>query len=107
MRGQIEVVEGAWARRPRRGDHEGAKALKDALAEIEGNLTLVNSERPRPGPIKIKEKFAAPRRMIDESDDAPTMNAHAVYTLLSEQTEEELAKLHHFASEDIVGFNTL
>ena len=107
MRAQIEIA----AARGKEADNaemaEAAKALTATLNEIEENLTLVKSDRPRPGPIKIKEKFAGLAGMIDESDDAPTMNAHAVYTLLSEQTEEELTKLLHFASEDIVSFNNL
>jgi photosystem II stability/assembly factor-like uncharacterized protein len=107
MRGQLEVVE---ERVKETGDaelKEAAKSLKDALKEIEENLTLVNSDRPRPGAIKIKEKLAALSGMIDESDDRPTANAHEVFTLLSEQAEEELEKLLHFTSEDIVSFNNL
>ncbi len=107
MRAQIEIAAGRGKEADNAEMAEAAKALTEALNEIEGNLTLVKSDRPRPGPIKIKEKFAGLAGMIDESDDAPTMNAHSVYTLLSEQTEEELTKLIHFASEDIVSFNNL
>jgi photosystem II stability/assembly factor-like uncharacterized protein len=107
MRAQIEIAAGRGKEANNAEMAEAAKALTAALNEIEENLTLVKSDRPRPGPIKIKEKFAGLAGMIDESDDAPTMNAHAVYTLLSEQTEEELTKLMHFASEDIVSFNNL
>jgi hypothetical protein len=107
MRAQIEIAAGRGKEADYAEMAEAAKALTATLNEIEENLTLVKSDRPRPGPIKIKEKFAGLAGMIDESDDAPTMNAHAVYTLLSEQTEEELTKLMHFASEDIVSFNNL
>ena len=105
IRAQIEATE------ERAKDNEeiaeAAKGLKEALKEIENNLTLVESGNPRPGPIKAKEKFGALSGMIDESDDPPTQNAHSVYTLLSEQTEEELTKLHHIATEDAVSFNNL
>ena len=105
IRAQIEATES----RGKDNDElaEASKALKDELAAIEKNLLLVDSTNPRPGPIKIKEKFGALSGMIDESDDPPTMNAHSVYTLLSEQLEEELTKLHHIASEDAVSFNNL
>jgi photosystem II stability/assembly factor-like uncharacterized protein len=108
IRAQIEATE---ERAKVGGGNEeleqAAKALKDELTAIEKNLTLVDSTNPRPGPIKAKEKFGALSGMIDESDDPPTMNAHEVYTLLSEQVEEELTKLHHIASEDAVSFNNL
>jgi hypothetical protein len=108
IRAQIEATE---ERAKVGGGNEeleqAAKALKDELTAIEKNLTLVDSTNPRPGPVKAKEKFGALSGMIDESDDPPTMNAHEVYTLLSEQVEEELTKIHHIASEDAVSFNNL
>jgi photosystem II stability/assembly factor-like uncharacterized protein len=108
MRAQIEATE---ERAKAGGGNEelaaAAKALKEELKAIEGSLMLVEADKPRPGPSKVKEKFAALAGMIDESDDAPTVNAHAVFTLLSEQTEEQLAKLHHIVTEDAVGFNNL
>ncbi len=107
MRGQLEAFEG-WINDS--GDKEltkAATALKKRLTEIENTLIQTEPTRPRPGASKLKEKLAALSGMIDESDDAPTQNAHAVYTMLAEQTEAELEKLLHFGTEDVVAFNNL
>jgi hypothetical protein len=81
--------------------------LKTALDEIERVLTMTKADKPRPGGSEIKEKFGALASMIDEADDRPTANSHAVFAQLSEQLDEELTKLHHITSEDAVRFNSL
>jgi photosystem II stability/assembly factor-like uncharacterized protein len=108
------VREQIAAARERIGDGDegeearaAAKELTGALDEIERALVMTKADKPRPGGSEIKEKFGALAGMIDESDDRPTANAHAVFAQLSEQLDEELTKLHHITSEDAVRFNNL
>jgi hypothetical protein len=83
-------VEG-WEKRAtdRTGVKDAARAVKDQLKAIEGELINLDFEKPRPGPNRLKEKLDALSSMIDESDDAPTRGAHDLYAQLRGQLEAQ------------------
>ena len=86
---------------------DAAKALKERIKEVEGELINLDFEKPRPGPNRIKEKFDALSSMIDESDDPPTRGAFEVYDMLNGQLSEQLTRLRAVLDGPVKEFNNL
>ena len=80
-------------------------SVKEQLLSIESELINVDFEKPRPGPNRIKEKLDALSSMIDESDDAPTQGAYAVYGMLRGQLESQQARLREVVDGPISELN--
>ncbi|HLZ31052.1 MAG TPA: glycosyl hydrolase [Chloroflexota bacterium] len=80
-----------WEKRAgdRSGVKEAARAVKDQLKAVEGELINLEFEKPRPGPNRLKEKLDGLSSMIDESDDAPTRGAQELYAQLRGQLETQ------------------
>ena len=98
----------AWVERT--GDdrvRDAATSLKDKLISVETELINLTSDKPRPGPNRLKEKLEALSSMIDESDDAPTRGAIELYAELRRQLEERRRKLTDVLDEPVRGFNEL
>ncbi len=72
---------------------EAAKAFKEKLEALERDFVQVDSDKPQPGPARVREKLVALSSMIDESDDRPTKGAYEVYELLVGQLGELQARL--------------
>jgi len=79
---------------------EAAKAFKEKLETLERELVQVDSDKPQPGPARVREKLIALSSMIDESDDRPTKGAHEVYELLAGQVGELLVRLRQVLEEE-------
>jgi hypothetical protein len=105
LRKQVEEWEKRAGDRARLRD--AAKALKEQLKGVEGELINLDFEKPRPGPNRIKEKFDALSSMIDESDEKPTRGAHEVYDMLRGQLERQLARFKELCDGPVKEFNEL
>jgi photosystem II stability/assembly factor-like uncharacterized protein len=91
---QVRDQVDAWTRRSDDKDlGEAARAFKEALKAVEGELINLTSDKPRPDPNRLKEKFEALSGMIDEADAAPTQGAHEVYDLLVGRLREQQQRL--------------
>ncbi|MGI9148353.1 MAG: VPS10 domain-containing protein [Chloroflexota bacterium] len=100
-----EQVE-AWEKRAadQGGVKDSARALKDQLKAVEGELINLDFEKPRPGTNRVKEKLDALSSMIDESDHAPTRGAHEVYEQLRAQLEEQRRALTELLEGPVKSF---
>jgi hypothetical protein len=105
IREQVEE----WEKRSadRSSVKEAARALRDQLKAIEGELINLDFEKPRPGPNRIKEKWDSLSSMIDESDDVPTRGAHELYDELSRQLDEQRRKLTRLVNGPVKSFSEL
>ena len=91
------------------------KDLKDQAAAIMRKLTAVEEELMQTKirssqdalnfPIKLNNKLAALRSLVDASDDAPTTQAYDVYNDLAAKIDAQLTAFARIKSEDIVAFN--
>jgi hypothetical protein len=86
---------------------DAAARLTDALKSVEEDLLNLTSDKPRPGPNRLKEKLEALSSMIDEADAAPTRGAIELYAELRRQLEERRRKLAEVLDEPVRGFNEL
>jgi hypothetical protein len=100
VRQQVEE----WERRakgrqnPERVEQAG-KVFKEQLSGIEAELINLDADKPQPGLAKLKEKLCTLSSMIDESDHAPTQGAREVYAQLSQQLEQQRARLAQVLEE--------
>jgi hypothetical protein len=86
---------------------EAARALKDELKAVEGELLNLDFEKPRPGVNRIKEKWDALSSMIDESDHAPTAGAHEFYAELKAQLDTQRRRLKRLIDGPVKAFSEL
>jgi len=86
---------------------DAARAARDALTAVEAELINLDFEKPRPGPNRLKEKWAALSSIIDESDDAPTRGALDVYDMLRGQLESLQARLREALNGPVTVFSNL
>jgi hypothetical protein len=84
---------------------EAAAALSKRLQALEGELTNLDADTPRLGSAKLREKLMSLSGMIDESDDAPTHGATAVFAQLDEQVTAATVKLRRLLADDVAAFN--
>jgi photosystem II stability/assembly factor-like uncharacterized protein len=108
LRAQLEAWERRAAGLEQAGRLEEASSrLKEQLGTVEGALINLDSDRPRPGRSKIKEKLAVLSGIIDESDDAPTQGAYRVHEQLRDQLESERERLDLLLNEALPSFRDL
>jgi len=112
VRKQVDEWEARLkARQPAGGSAEpltaAATALRDRLAALEGDLLLVEPDKPQPAPNKLKEKLATLSSMIDESDHPPTRGATELFASLSAQAADARSRLDQIIAEDVARYVTL
>jgi photosystem II stability/assembly factor-like uncharacterized protein len=86
----------------------GGQALKDALTRVEEaiyQVRLQSSQDPLNFPIKLNNKIAALRGIVESADDQPTDQTYEVFDFLSGQLEEQLVELEGIVSRDVAEFN--
>lgn len=86
---------------------EAAGPLKEKLTALEGELINPDPDKSRSGSTRVKEKLANLSGMVDESDDAPTQGALAVFAQLSEQVSSAQLRLRELLGGDVAAFNEL
>jgi photosystem II stability/assembly factor-like uncharacterized protein len=101
-----------WERRAKAADSgaavvEAAPKLKERLAALEGELMVLEPDKPQPGLAKLKEKLATLSAMIDESDHAPTKGAQEVFEQLRGQVAEVQGRLQSLLAEEVGRFDGL
>jgi photosystem II stability/assembly factor-like uncharacterized protein len=85
-----------------------AKALRDALTEIEDELTQSRSkahEDPLNFPIKLNNKLAALAGVVASADAAPTQGAQGVFADLSGRVDLQLGQLREVLAAELADFN--
>jgi photosystem II stability/assembly factor-like uncharacterized protein len=95
----------------RANDNEEIKAeadkLKEKLGALETDLMLVDTGKPKMGSSGVREKLGALAGMTDESDHAPTQQAHEVYGNLAEDAVTYRQRLNTIVGSDIDAFTNL
>ncbi len=84
-----------------------ASNIKDKLGALENDLMLVDTGKPKMGASGVREKLGALAAMIDESDHAPTQQAHEVYGNLAEDAVTYRQRLGTIVDSDIGAFTSL
>jgi photosystem II stability/assembly factor-like uncharacterized protein len=87
---------------------QAGNALKGALSVVENELyqtRLRSSQDPLNFPIKLNNKIAALRGIIESVDDEPTDQSHEVFADLSGQLQVQLDRLAAIVATDVPGFN--
>ncbi|MFN8513158.1 MAG: glycosyl hydrolase, partial [Chloroflexia bacterium] len=85
-----------------------AKALRDALTEIENELTQTRSkahEDPLNFPIQLNNKLAALAGVVASADAAPTEGSRGVFTDLSTRVDLQLGQLREILASELADFN--
>ena len=98
-----------WVARAAENDEikNAADALKEKLGALENDLMLVDTGSPKMGASGVREKLGALAGMIDESDHAPTRQAHEVYGNLSEDAVTYRQRLSSIVDGDVASFTGL
>ena len=104
-----------WARRVKGSEGsepiiEAAKALKEKLDAIEGELIQVKIESPQDSlnySVKLNTKIAALLGGIDMAEAAPTPAQRELADELIAKTDTHLAALAKLLEEDVAAFNAL
>ncbi len=98
-----------WVARADDNDEISAAAdsLKEKLSELEHELMLVDTGSPKMGASGVREKLGALAGMIDESDHAPTQQAHEVYGNLAEDAVTYRQRLNSIVDSDVSSFTGL
>ena len=87
-----------------------AKALRDNLLAIEGELTQVKAKvrsDTMDHPIKLNARVAALAAVVSSGEAAPTRQARQVFEDLSARVAEQLQRLSKLIDTDVAAFNTL
>ena len=85
-------------------------ALKNALSAVENELyqtRLRSNQDPLNFPIKLNNKIATLRSVIESIDSRPTDQTREVFELLSGQLDAQLDRLAAIVAGDVPAFNTL
>ena len=85
-------------------------ALKSALSAVENELyqtRLRSNQDPLNFPIKLNNKIATLRSVIESIDSQPTDQTHDVFDLLEGQLVAQLDRLADIVADDVPGFNAL
>ncbi len=98
-----------WVSRAAGNDEikNAAEGLKSKLSGLENDLMLVDTGSPKMGASGVREKLGALAGMIDESDHAPTQQAHEVYGNLAEDTVTCRQRLSSIVDGDVASFTGL
>jgi hypothetical protein len=84
--------------------------LKNALSAVENELyqtRLRSNQDPLNFPIKLNNKIATLRSVIESIDSQPTDQTHEVFDLLEGQLLAQLDRLAEIVASDVPSFNTL
>jgi photosystem II stability/assembly factor-like uncharacterized protein len=84
--------------------------LKTALSAVENELyqtRLQSNQDPLNFPIKLNNKIATLRGVIESIDYKPTEQTHDVFDLLAGRLAEQLDRLAEIVAADVLGFNAL
>jgi photosystem II stability/assembly factor-like uncharacterized protein len=84
--------------------------LKDALSAVENELyqtRLRSNQDPLNFPIKLNNKIATLRSVIESIDSKPTGQTHEVFDRLAGQLMAQLDRLAEIVADDVPGFNAL
>jgi photosystem II stability/assembly factor-like uncharacterized protein len=109
MRTQAET----WARRAKEQDEDSpviksAKALSDAVSDIEGELMQVKIQSEQDSlnfPVKLNSKLSALGKSLQLADAAPTAQDLALYQDLEARIDEQLAALKKVAGNQLKDLN--
>ena len=85
-------------------------ALKNALSAVENELyqtRLRSNQDPLNFPIKLNNKIATLRSVIESIDSQPTDQTHEVFDLLEGQLLVQLDRLAEIVTNDVPSFNAL
>jgi hypothetical protein len=89
---------------------EAAKAIEKKLTAVEEVLYQTSAKSPQDVlnfPIRLNNKLASVAGAVGTGDNRPTDQAERVRKELTQQIDEELAKLRRLLSEDLPKFNEL
>jgi photosystem II stability/assembly factor-like uncharacterized protein len=89
---------------------ERGTALKNALSAVENELyqtRLRSNQDPLNFPIKLNNKIATLRSVIESIDSRPTDQAHEVFDLLNGQLAAQLDRLAAIVANDLPSFNAV
>jgi photosystem II stability/assembly factor-like uncharacterized protein len=92
------------------GVTEQGTALKNALSEVENELyqtRLRSNQDPLNFPIKLNNKIATLRSVIESVEGEPTDQSHEVFDLLEGQLIAQLDRLAEIVATDVPAFNAL
>jgi hypothetical protein len=84
--------------------------LKNALSAVENELyqtRLRSNQDPLNFPIKLNNKIATLRSVIESIDSKPTDQTHGVFDLLAGQLMARLDRLAAIIADDVPAFNAL
>jgi photosystem II stability/assembly factor-like uncharacterized protein len=84
--------------------------LKNALSAVENELyqtRLRSNQDPLNYPIKLNNKIATLRSVIESIDSQPTDQTHDVFDLLAGQLDTQLDRLAQIVANDVPPFNAL
>ncbi|MGZ3663878.1 MAG: VPS10 domain-containing protein, partial [Ktedonobacterales bacterium] len=87
-----------------------AKALRDKLLSIEGELTQVKAKvrsDTMDHPIKLNAKVAALASVVSSGEAAPTRQSRQVFDDLSARVAAQIQRLRELVDTDVAAFNTL
>ncbi|CAN5664072.1 hypothetical protein BH23CHL2_BH23CHL2_10440 [soil metagenome] len=95
----------------RAGDNEeitnSAESIKTKLGDLENELMLVDTGKPKMGASGVREKLGALAGMIDESDHRPTQQAREVFGNLAEDAVTYRQRLTTTVDSDVSSFTEL
>jgi photosystem II stability/assembly factor-like uncharacterized protein len=86
----------------------GGRALNGSLSEVEEEIyqvRLQSSQDPLNFPIRLNNKIAALRGVVESADDRPTDQTYAVFDFLSGQLAVQLDELTGIVARDVPDFN--
>jgi hypothetical protein len=89
---------------------DAAKALRDKLLSIEGELTQVKAKvrsDTMDHPIKLNAKVAALASVVSSGEAAPTRQSRQVFDDLSARVAAQIQRLRELTDTDVAAFNTL
>ena len=89
---------------------EQGTALKTSLSAVENELyqtRLRSNQDPLNYPIKLNNKIATLRSVIESIDSRPTDQTHEVFDLLAGQLATQLDRLAAIVADDVPRFNAL
>jgi photosystem II stability/assembly factor-like uncharacterized protein len=92
------------------GVTEQGTALKNALSVVENELyqtRLRSNQDPLNFPIKLNNKIATLRSVIESVEGEPTDQSHEVFDLLEGQLIAQLDRLAEIVATDVPAFNAL
>ncbi len=106
LKGQLD----GWERRAGKesswgGVAERARALREHLEEVEGELIQPRADSPLAFPTKLNSRLANLAGFVGEGDYPPTRQAREVFASLSERIDTQLRRLGEIREGELAAFN--